>query len=61
MLRRLRRWLLVLLGLVCVVLGVVLTLRPFTSLAVLVVLAAPSLIVTGVSELLSQATHRSRG
>ena len=51
--RELPRWLSVAAGLVCVVVGAVLTLRPFTSLAVLIVLVAVAAVVTGVSELLT--------
>ncbi len=47
------RWLRLLLGAACTALGVVLTLRPFTSLAVLVSLVAASFFVTGAGELTS--------
>ena len=46
---RLPRWVRVLLGVVCVVAGVVLVTRPFTSLSVLIVLVAVAAIVTGVT------------
>jgi uncharacterized membrane protein HdeD (DUF308 family) len=46
-----RQWARLLLGGACAVLGVVLTLRPFTSLAALVLLVAGAFIATGVSEL----------
>jgi uncharacterized membrane protein HdeD (DUF308 family)/alpha-beta hydrolase superfamily lysophospholipase len=42
-----------LLGIVCAVVGVVLTLRPFTSLAALVLFVAGAFIATGVSELVA--------
>lgn len=45
--RRLPRWVHVLLGVVCVIAGVVLVTRPFTSLSVLIALAAVAAIVTG--------------
>jgi uncharacterized membrane protein HdeD (DUF308 family)/alpha-beta hydrolase superfamily lysophospholipase len=48
---RLGRWPSAVLGLLCVAVGAVLTLRPFTSLSVLVWLVALTAIVTGVSEL----------
>ena len=50
----LRRWprpVAVILGLVCVAVGVVLVLRPFASLSVLAALVAAALLVTGVMEL----------
>jgi len=40
-----------LLRVVCTVVGVVLTLRPFTSLEALVLFVAGAFVVTGVSEL----------
>jgi hypothetical protein len=49
--RRLPQWVPVILGLACVAVGVVLVLRPFTSLSVLAALAAAALLVTGVMEL----------
>lgn len=49
---RLPWWLSVLVGLACVVLGALLTFRPFGSLAALIVLLTIGLIVNGVSELL---------
>lgn len=49
--RRLPRWARLILGAACVALGVVLTLRPFTSLGVLVVLVAGSFVASGVTEL----------
>jgi uncharacterized membrane protein HdeD (DUF308 family) len=52
-LRRLPRWVSLMVGLACVVVGIVLVTRPFTSLSVLVVLVAAALIVTGVLELVS--------
>jgi uncharacterized membrane protein HdeD (DUF308 family) len=48
-----QRWARLLLGAACTALGVALTLRPFTSLAVLVVLVAASFFVTGIGELAS--------
>jgi uncharacterized membrane protein HdeD (DUF308 family)/alpha-beta hydrolase superfamily lysophospholipase len=45
------RWILLLLGIVCVVVGATLVTRPFQSLAVLILLVAAGLIVNGVSEL----------
>jgi uncharacterized membrane protein HdeD (DUF308 family) len=51
--RHLPWWLVFLLGAACVVLGAVLTARPFESLAVLAALVAAALIVAGVSELAS--------
>src|SRR5689334_3350216 len=50
-LRRLPRWVSLALGLACVAAGVVLVLRPFTSLSVLAALVAAALLVTGVMEL----------
>ena len=47
------RWARLLLGVACTAVGVALTLRPFTSLAVLVVFVAASFFVTGISELAS--------
>jgi uncharacterized membrane protein HdeD (DUF308 family) len=49
-----------LLGVVCVLVGGVLTLRPFTSLDVLVVFVAASFVASGLSELASQRSARSR-
>jgi uncharacterized membrane protein HdeD (DUF308 family)/pimeloyl-ACP methyl ester carboxylesterase len=49
--RRLPRWIPLILGLVCVVAGAVLVVRPFTSLSVLATLVAAALLVTGVMEL----------
>lgn len=49
--RRLPRWVAVILGLACAAVGVVLVLRPFTSLSVLAALVAAALLVTGVTEL----------
>ena len=46
-----RRWARLLLGVVCVVVGVALTLRPFTSLEALVLFVAGAFVATGVSEL----------
>lgn len=48
---RLPRWVSLLVGLACVVVGVVLVARPFTSLSVLVALVAVALLATGVMEL----------
>jgi uncharacterized membrane protein HdeD (DUF308 family) len=53
--RRLPRWMSLILGLACVVVGAVLTVRPFTSLVVLAALAAAALLVTGVMELAAVA------
>lgn len=41
------------LGLIAIGLGVIITVKPFTSLGVLVVLVAAALIVTGISEIAS--------
>lgn len=49
--RWLPRWVSLLVGLACVVVGVVLVERPFTSLSVLVALVAAALLATGVMEL----------
>lgn len=46
-------WARLVLGVACTAVGIVLTLRPFTSLAVLVALVAASFFVTGISELAS--------
>jgi uncharacterized membrane protein HdeD (DUF308 family)/acetyl esterase/lipase len=46
-----RQWARLVLGGACAVLGAVLTLRPFTSLAVLVLLVGGAFLATGVSEL----------
>jgi uncharacterized membrane protein HdeD (DUF308 family) len=46
-------WVQLVLGAVCVAVGVALTLRPFTSLAVLVVFVAGSFVASGASELAS--------
>jgi uncharacterized membrane protein HdeD (DUF308 family)/alpha-beta hydrolase superfamily lysophospholipase len=46
---RLPRWARALLGLACVVVGVSLTTRPFTSLSVLVLLTSAAAIVTGIT------------
>ena len=51
--RRLPRWVSLVVGLACVVIGVVLVTRPFTSLSVLVALVAAGLLVTGVMDLAS--------
>jgi uncharacterized membrane protein HdeD (DUF308 family) len=48
-----RPWARQLLGVVCAVVGVVLTLRPFTSLAALVLFVAGAFFVTGVSEIVA--------
>jgi uncharacterized membrane protein HdeD (DUF308 family)/alpha-beta hydrolase superfamily lysophospholipase len=57
--RRLPWWLAALLGLACVVVGVVLVFRPFASLSVLVILVAAALITTGVAHLAS--ARRAKG
>lgn len=49
--RRVPRWLVLLLGLCSVLLGITLITRPFQSLAVLILLVAAGLILTGLSEL----------
>jgi uncharacterized membrane protein HdeD (DUF308 family) len=48
-----RQWARLLLGAACAVVGVVLTLRPFTSLAALVLFVAGAFLATGVSELVA--------
>jgi uncharacterized membrane protein HdeD (DUF308 family)/alpha-beta hydrolase superfamily lysophospholipase len=48
--RRIPRWLSLVVGIASVVIGAVLTLRPFTSLSVLVALVAAILILTGTSD-----------
>jgi uncharacterized membrane protein HdeD (DUF308 family) len=48
-----RWWIQLLLGLACAAVGALLTLRPFTSLGVLVVIVAVSFIMSGWSELAS--------
>jgi uncharacterized membrane protein HdeD (DUF308 family) len=50
-----------LLGVVCAVVGVVLTLRPFTSLEALVWLVAGAFLVTGVSELVAARSAQRPG
>ena len=50
-LRRLPRWASLIFGLACVAVGVILVIRPFTSLSVLAALVAAALLVTGVMEL----------
>src|SRR6185437_11883410 len=50
-----------LLGVVCAVVGVVLTLRPFTSLEALVWLVAGAFLATGVSELVTARSARRPG
>jgi uncharacterized membrane protein HdeD (DUF308 family)/alpha-beta hydrolase superfamily lysophospholipase len=54
------RWGLLVLGVLCVLLGAVLTLRPFASLAVLVLLVAAGLLLTGVTDLLRWRSTRDR-
>jgi uncharacterized membrane protein HdeD (DUF308 family) len=54
------RWGLLTLGVACVLLGAVLTLRPFASLAVLVVLVALGLLLTGAAELVEARATGSR-
>lgn len=54
-LRRAPRWVGLVLGLICVLLGVTLVTRPFQSLAVLVVLVTAGLILAGLSELADRA------
>lgn len=49
------------LGVVCAVVGVVLTLRPFTSLEALVWLVAGAFLATGVSELVAARNARRPG
>lgn len=49
--RRVPRWVSVIFGLACVLVGAVLVVRPFASLSVLAALAAAALLVTGVMEL----------
>jgi uncharacterized membrane protein HdeD (DUF308 family) len=51
------RWLSFLLGLGLAAVGAVLTVRPFTSLSVLVALVAVTAIVTGVAELVTAANQ----
>ena len=46
-----RPWARLLLGVACAIVGVALTLRPFTSLAALVLFVAAAFLATGVSEL----------
>ncbi|HET6869705.1 MAG TPA: DUF308 domain-containing protein [Solirubrobacteraceae bacterium] len=48
-----RQWARLLLGAACAVVGVVLTLRPFTSLGALVLFVAGAFLATGVSELVA--------
>jgi len=50
-----------LLRVVCTVVGVVLTLRPFTSLEALVLFVAGAFVVTGVSELVGARNASARG
>jgi|tagenome__1003787_1003787.scaffolds.fasta_scaffold20985471_5 uncharacterized membrane protein HdeD (DUF308 family) len=57
--RRLPRWVSLVLGLACVVLGIFLVTRPFTSLSVLIVLAAGALMVTGLADLASARSSPS--
>jgi len=49
--RRAPRWLVLLLGFSCVLVGITLITRPFQSLAVLILLVAAGLILTGLSNL----------
>ncbi|MBV8999688.1 MAG: hypothetical protein JO304_11545, partial [Solirubrobacterales bacterium] len=44
-----RPWARLLLGVACAIVGVALTLRPFTSLAALVLFVAAAFLTTGVS------------
>jgi uncharacterized membrane protein HdeD (DUF308 family) len=57
--RRLPRWVSLTLGLACVVAGVVLVTRPFTSQSVLVMQMALALIVTGVLDVVSAPVSAS--
>jgi hypothetical protein len=50
----------VLLGVVCALVGVVLTLRPFTSLEALVLFVAGAFLATGVSELVGARNAGNR-
>lgn len=54
-----RRWARLLLGVVCAVVGAVLTLRPFTSLEALAWLVAGAFLATGVSELVGARKARN--
>jgi uncharacterized membrane protein HdeD (DUF308 family) len=53
-------WARLLLGVACVVVGGALTLRPFTSLNVLVVFVAASFVASGLGELATQRSAKSR-
>jgi uncharacterized membrane protein HdeD (DUF308 family) len=54
------RWGLLALGVACVLVGAVLTLRPFASLAALVVLVSLGLLLTGAAELVEARASGSR-
>jgi hypothetical protein len=54
-------WLALLLGVVAAALGFAITLKPFTSLGVLVALVAAGFLVTGISEFASAPTHALAG
>lgn len=58
--RRFPWWVSLILGLVCLSVGASLTLRPFASLAVLIVLTAIGLLVTGATELASAESAPDR-
>lgn len=47
------RWLVLILGIICVLVGATLVTRPFQSLAVLIILVAAGLILTGLSDLVA--------
>jgi uncharacterized membrane protein HdeD (DUF308 family) len=49
------RWLSLTLGVTCVLIGAVLLTRPFSSLAVLIILIAAGLVATGITELAGRA------
>jgi uncharacterized membrane protein HdeD (DUF308 family) len=60
--RRTPRWLVLILGVVCVLVGLALVTRPFQSLAVLTLLVAAGLVLSGLNELLDRSdTPRSWG
>lgn len=58
-LQRVPRWVSVIFGLACVLVGAVAVVRPFTSLSALAALGAAALLVTGVMELAAGVLLRS--
>jgi uncharacterized membrane protein HdeD (DUF308 family) len=59
-LRRLPRWVSLVLGLACVAVGVVLVIWPFTSLSALVALVAAALLVSGLMDLAGPGCRPAR-